>query len=392
MVMKKKIVILGSTGSIGESTLQVIRQYGDRFKVVGLSVNSNIGRLREQIKEFNPSAVAVGDAGRAHELALGMKRGPEVLSSREGVCALARHKDADLVVLAIVGAEAIFPLLAAIKAKKTIALANKESLVVAGGLVREEAARHKVKIIPVDSEQNAIFQCLQGYRRDMVERLYLTASGGPLVDEPLSVIRRASLKKVLAHPRWKMGRKITVDSATMMNKGLEVIEAEQLFGVGLDKIKVLVHRKAFVHSMVEFCDGSILAQLGATDMRLPIQFALTYPERWQNDRLRLDLSKVGELSFQKPDTRRFPCLDLAYYAARKGGNLPCALNAANEVAVDAFLRGDISFGRIPDIIEYVVTKKRFSTDTLSLESIFEADWQARQVAHAKIASLGKKGR
>ncbi|HAJ56699.1 MAG TPA: 1-deoxy-D-xylulose-5-phosphate reductoisomerase [Candidatus Omnitrophica bacterium] len=377
---KKNIVILGSSGSIGESALDVVRRYKDRFNVVGLSVNSNLERLKSQIKEFNPLSVAVGDADRACELAKSLRRGPEVLASREGICELARLKEADLVLIAIVGAEAVFPLLSAIKAKKTIALANKESVVIAGRLVRREALRHNVKIIPVDSEQSAIFQCLEGYDNGMVEGVYLTASGGPLVDYSAGQLRGVPLKKVLAHPRWKMGKKITVDSATLMNKGLEVIEAKELFGLALDRIKVLVHRQAIVHSMVEFCDGSILAQLAVTDMRLPIQVAMSYPERWPNRSLRLDPLKMGDLSFCQPDLKRFPCLALAYDAARRGGTLPCALNAANEVAVEAFLSGRISFMRIPDIVERVITKNRFSKDDLSLESIFETDWQARQSA------------
>lgn len=384
MATRKNIVILGSSGSVGESALDVVRQYKDRFNVVGLSVNSNIERLKEQIKEFKPVSVAVGDADQACVLAKSLKKGPQVLASREGICELARLKDADLVLVAIVGAEAVFPLLAAIGAKKTIALANKESVVVAGSLVRREALKHNVRIIPVDSEQNAIFQCLEGYDLNMVERLYLTASGGPLVDYSKQRLQTVSLKKVLAHPRWKMGKKITVDSATMMNKGLEVIEARELFGLSLDKIKVLIHRKALVHSMVEFCDGSILAQLAVTDMRLPIQIALTYPERWPNRRLRLDPLGMGDLSFQPPDVKLFPCLALAYEAGRRGGTLPCALNAANEVAVDAFLAGRLSFANIPHVIEHVITKNRFSKDNLSLESIFETDWQARQSARSRV--------
>lgn len=377
---KKNIVILGSSGSIGDSALDVARRYRDRFNIVGLSVNANIKKLESQIKEFSPASVAVGDADRACELASNLKRGTKVLASREGICELARLKEADLVLVAIVGAEAVFPLLAAIRAKKTIALANKESVVIAGALLRREAAKHNVKIIPVDSEQNAIFQCLEGYDMGMVEGVYLTASGGPLVDYSAAQLRRASLKNVLAHPRWKMGRKITVDSATLMNKGLEVIEARELFDIELDRIKVLVHRQAIVHSMVEFCDGSILAQLAVTDMRLPIQVAMSYPERWPNRSLRLDPLKMGDLSFRKPDLKRFPCLALAYDAARKGGTLPCALNAANEVAVEAFLSGRIPFVRIPDVIERVITKNKFSKDNLSLESIFETDWLARQSA------------
>lgn len=391
MHKKKNIVILGSTGSIGESALAVVRQFRDRFNVVGLSVNANIDRLREQIAEFEPRIVAVGDADRACALEAGLKKNTRVLASREGICAVACAAQADLVLIGIVGVEAIFPLLSAIRAKKTIALANKESVVVAGAIVRREVLKHGVKIIPIDSEQNAIFQCMEGYQAAMVKRVYLTASGGPLADYSQKDLRRVSLKKVLAHPRWKMGRKITVDSATLMNKGLEVIEAQQLFDLDLDKIKVLIHRQALVHSMVEFVDGSILAQLGLTDMRLPIQVALSYPERWSNPRLSLNPLAMGALSFEKPDVKRFPCLGLAFEAARLGGKAPCVLNAANEVAVGAFLNGRLSFAFIPDVIERVMRKERSGTKDLTLETIFEADWCARESARRWVDVFAKKG-
>jgi 1-deoxy-D-xylulose-5-phosphate reductoisomerase len=317
----------------------------------------------------------------------------KVMAGREGVCALAALKEADLVVIAIVGAEAIFPLLAAIRARKTIALANKESVVIGGPLVMGEARRHGARIIPIDSEQSAIFQCLQGYATGMVRRIYLTASGGPLADYPKSRLKHVPRSVVLKHPRWKMGPKITVDSATLMNKGLEVIEAQQLFGFELESIKVLVHRKALVHSLVEFLDGSILAQMGVTDMKLPIQYALSYPERWPGfTALRLDPLQMGALEFSAPDTNRFPCLALAYDAARLGGAAPCVLSAANEVAVAAFLQGRIFFGRIPEVIERTLFHSKQGHRARDLEDLFEADRTARVLAAEYVRRVENKGR
>ncbi|MEK7850153.1 MAG: 1-deoxy-D-xylulose-5-phosphate reductoisomerase [Candidatus Omnitrophota bacterium] len=389
---KKNIVILGSSGSIGENALDIIRQFKDRFHVLGLCVNANTDKLMTQVKEFRPEFVAVADIPSA--LAMGPlgRRGTKVLRGREGVCRLASLKEADLVLVAIVGSEAIFPILSAIRAAKTIALANKEAIVIAGDIVLREARKKKVQVIPIDSEQSAIFQCLRGNTKAELETVYLTASGGPLVDHVLSGINKVSVNKVLAHPRWKMGRKITVDSATLMNKGLEVIEAMQLFDIKLEKIKVLIHRQAIIHSMVEFQDGSVLAQMAVTDMRLPIQYALTYPERWQNDRFRLDPLAAGVLSFSKPDGAKFPCLELAYEAARLGGAAPCALNAANEVAVDAFLKHKISFGCIPKVIEKVIEKKDFPIHDVSLDAIFDTDKATRERACRLVEFYGKRGR
>lgn len=388
---KKNLVILGSSGSIGESALDIVRQFKNRFRVVGLSVNANIARLASQIREFKPEYVAIGDEASAKGLSADLRKKVRVLVAREGICELAALKEADLVLIAIVGSEAIFPLLSAIRAKKSIALANKESVVVGGALLRSEARKNKVKIIPVDSEQNAIFQCLEGHSSCMVESVYLTASGGPLIDYSAKQLKDVSLEKVLAHPRWKMGRKITVDSATLMNKGLEVIEAQQLFDLELKKIKVLIHRQALIHSMVEFVDGSILAQMAVTDMRLPIQYALTYPERWPNERFRLDPLCVGELSFSEPDCRRFPCLALAYEAARLGGSAPCALNAANEVAVAAFLDGRLAFGSIPRVIEKILKERDFKKNNDTLDSIFDTDKSARLRAGHWVDFYRKRG-
>jgi len=380
MSKRKNIVILGSTGSIGESALDIVRQYKDRFRVTGLAVGANIEKLKKQIEEFNPSFVSVACPEKAVELKKSLKGATKILTGRDGLCALASLKDADLVLVGIVGAEAIYPLLSAIRAKKTIALANKESIVMAADLVRREVRKNNVRLIPIDSEQNAIFQCLEGRSRLDVERIYLTASGGPLWNHTKDQLRRVALKEVLAHPRWKMGKKITVDSATLMNKGLEVIEARGLFDIELKRIKVLIHRQALIHSMVEFVDGSILAQMAVTDMRLPIQIALTYPERWPNDRLRLDPLKIEALSFEAPKNTKFPCLKLAYEAARLGGTGPCVLNAANEVAVSAFLERKLAFMRIPCIIEKVLKKNNCSNKAITLEAIFKADAWARQEA------------
>ncbi|MFH0940579.1 MAG: 1-deoxy-D-xylulose-5-phosphate reductoisomerase [Candidatus Omnitrophota bacterium] len=387
---KKNIVILGSSGSIGENALDIVRQFKDRFRVLGLCVNANTGKLMAQVKEFRPEFVAVADISSAESMgSLGRKT--KVLSGREGVCRLASLKEADLILVAIVGSEAIFPILSAIRAGKTIALANKEAIVVAGDIVLAEARKNKAQIIPIDSEQSAIFQCLRGNTKAEIETVYLTASGGPLVDLSLSGINKVSVNKVLAHPRWKMGKKITVDSATLMNKGLEVIEAQHLFDIELERIKVLIHRQAIIHSMVEFQDGSMLAQMAVTDMRLPIQYALTYPQRWQNDRFRLDPLRAGVLSFSKPDSAKFPCLELAYEAARIGGGAPCALNAANEVAVDAFLRHRISFGCIPKVIEKVIERKDFPIKDVSLDAIFDTDKAARERALQLVEFYGKRG-
>ena len=387
---KKNIVILGSSGSIGESALDVVRQFKDRFTVLGLCVNTNVERLKKQIAEFKPEYVAVRDGTKAKGLGA-LARKTKVLTSLDGVCKLASLPEEDIILLAIVGAEAICPLLSAIRARRPVALANKEAVVMAGDIALAEAKRNNVRIIPVDSEQNAIFQCLEGYGTAMVERIYLTASGGPLADYPCQDLKRVSLKKVLAHPRWKMGKKITVDSATMMNKGLEVIETRQLFDLELEKINVLIHRQALIHSMVEFTDGSILAQMAVTDMRLPIQYALSYPERWPNERLRLDPLRMGALTFTKPDCARFPCLALAFEAARLGGAAPCALNAANEVAVEAFLEGRLAFGGIPRVIERIIKEENFPKKNATLTSIFDTDRIARSRAQALIGLHGKRG-
>lgn len=381
----KGIVILGSSGSIGESALDVVRQFKGRFRIVGLAVGENIEKLERQIREFHPGCVAVADERAVPRLAAATGKGIKIFAGHEGVCRLAALKDADLVLVAIVGSGAIAPLRSAIAAGKDIALANKEAVVMAGPLLLAEARKKGVRIIPVDSEQNAIFQCLEGHDPAAVERVYLTASGGPLIDYTRRQLRDVAPEKVLAHPRWKMGRKITVDSATLMNKGLEVIETCELFGLRHDQVEVLIHRQAVIHSMVEFRDGSILAQMAATDMRLPIQYALTYPQRWSNSRLRLDPLKTGALTFAQPDAGRFPCLGFAYEAVRRGGLLPCVLNAANEIAVAAYLGGKLAFGKISSVIGKTMAAAKDRRTDLTFEAVFEADTRARAEAGRWVA-------
>jgi len=389
---KKNIVILGSSGSIGEAALEVVRQHKDKLRVVGLSVRGNTKALARHIEEFRPLVAVIGaDADASVILRRARQLGCRVGRGREGLCRLAAQQGVDTVLVAIAGSEAIFPLLAALRAAKTVALANKESIVMGGDLLMREARRHGARILPIDSEQSAIFQCLEGRRVDEVERVYLTASGGALYDLTKSDLYDVPRKRVLAHPRWKMGPKITVDSATLMNKGLEVIEARCLFGLPLEKIGVVIHRQALVHSMVAFQDGSVLAQMGVTDMKLPIQYALSYPRRWANGRLRLDPVACGALTFEEPDTRRFPCLELAYEAARRGGPAPAVMNAANEVAVAAFLEGRLKFGDIPRVIEKVLACG-WPRQVARLEDIFEIDAAARQSAQRWTQALKKKRR
>jgi 1-deoxy-D-xylulose-5-phosphate reductoisomerase len=387
---KKNIVILGSTGSIGHSALAVARQFPEKLRVLGLAACSRIDVLAQQMRAFKPAYVAIADESKAEALRAHAPRGTKVLVGSDGVNALASLKEADVVLMAIVGGAAIHPLLSAIRAGKTIALANKESVVIGGSLVMAAVRKYGARLVPVDSEQSAIFQCLEGHGLRQVRQVYLTASGGPLVDSSSKELSRVSVKKVLAHPRWKMGAKITVDSATLMNKGLEVIEAQQLFGLRLDQIKVVIHRQALVHSMVEFVDGSLLAQVGVTDMKLPIQYAVSCPERWSGDRLRLDPLATGPWTFEAPDRRRFPCLGLAYEAARRGGTAPCALNAANEVAVAAFLDGRLAFVNIPRVIAGTLARTP-RLGRVTLDDIFDADAAARDVARRLVFRLGKRG-
>ncbi len=368
-----RIAILGSTGSIGLNALKVVDQHPQRFEVIALSAYNNFNLLEEQIRKYRPSQVAVGQEGLAHFKKSGIK-GVKFYPSQD--CdQIASLTNVDVVVLGMRGTSALMPFLAALRAGKTVAPANKEALVIAGDLIMDEARKYNARIIPIDSEQSAIFQCLEG-QASRPELVHLTASGGPLRNVRQKDFKRITLKDILRHPRWKMGRKITVDSASMMNKGFEVIEAKHLFSLRHDQIKVLVHPEAIIHSMVEFKDGSLIAQLGITDMRLPIQYALTYPERLPTGLKRLDLVQLGALHFEEPDLKKFPSLGLAYEAARSAGTLPSVLNAANEQAVEAFLEGKIGFLKIYKIVEKVFLKHKIVKDP-SLKAILEADKWAR---------------
>jgi 1-deoxy-D-xylulose-5-phosphate reductoisomerase len=349
----KRISILGSTGSIGQSALAVVDAHPDRLQIVGLAAGENVDLFAEQIAKYRPCIAAMASADAVDRLTqTGAARGVAIGGTgRDGLVAVASHADADIVLCASSGTEALEAVMAAIEHGKTIALANKEVLVMAGALVTSAAARNGVAILPVDSEHNAIHQCLHGCARGDVRRLILTASGGPFRGRSAAELADVSADAALKHPTWRMGRKITIDSATLMNKGLEVIEAHWLFGVRANQIEVVIHPQSVIHSMVELTDGSILAQLGVTDMRLPIQYAFSYPERWNAPLPPLDLARAARLDFEVPDTDAFPCLRLAYRALEAERSLPVVLNAANEVAVARFLDGRIAFTAIPDVIE-----------------------------------------
>jgi len=388
--MRQNIVILGSTGSIGRSTLKVVSSHPERFNLVGLGIHSDVATLRKQILAFRPKYVAILDYNSASLLSRSFKD-VKVLFGMEGIIKLATLSEVDTVVNAISGSAALLPLISSINAGKKIALANKEAIVIAGHIIKRAlAANPAARIVPIDSEQNALFQCLLGYDRKMVRSLYLTASGGPFRDFDLKRLRKVTPQQALAHPCWKMGKKVTIDSATLMNKGLEVIEAKWLFGINPENIKVLIHRQAVVHSLVEFIDGSILGQLAVTDMRLPIQYALSFPERWpSNGNLRLDFFKLKNISFEKPDTARFPCLDLAYQAVSTNNMLPCVLNSANEEAVAAFLEHRISFTSIANVIERIMKRYQDLKDSYKLEDIIVLERQVRIDSQQLIESLGK---
>ena len=380
----KRVAILGSSGSIGVTTLRVIKQYPGEFKLEALAVNKNIESLKRQAVEFKPGKIAVGDEEAGKKInKIGAR---DIHYGIEGLNKIASDKDVDIVVIGLSGSVALHPLLSAIRAGKHIALANKEALVMAGSIIMDELKKSKARLVPVDSEQSAIFQCLEGKEQDELKRLYLTASGGALYDVARKDFKYLNKKDILNHPRWKMGRKITVDSATLMNKGLEVIEASWLFDVEVRNIEVLIHRQAIIHSMVEFVDGSVLAQLGVTDMSLPIQYALTYPRRLSNPKNHLDFFSIESLTFDKVDNKKFPCLDFAYQAAKTAGTAPAVMNAVNEEAVSAFLDQRIGFTLIPDIIEKIMSKHKTFKNP-NLPAILEADAWARQEARELIIKL-----
>jgi len=382
----KNIAILGSTGSIGKNALEVVRNFPDKFRVIALSANSNIDLLYTQIKEFHPEKVCVIDKTACFGLKSRVGSKAKIVSEEEGLLDLCSDKRIDTVLLSISGSGALPALLTSIQNGKNIALANKESLVMSGSIIMNMAARKKINIIPIDSEQSAIWQCLQGEDRNNIKSICLTASGGPLRKTGLKELSSVSMQKVLRHPRWSMGKKITVDSATLMNKGLELLEAMFLFNVPCEKVKVVVHPEAIVHSMVEFVDGVVMAQLSVTDMRIPIQYALTYPERLPNSLSRLDFAKLGSLHFEEPDFKKFPCLRLAYQAAGELGTMPAVMNAANEVSVEEFLKKNLKFLSIAEVIERVM-RKHCNIASPDLEDILEADSWARREAYCAIARL-----
>ena len=387
----KQLAILGSTGSIGRQSLSVVEALPERFGIAALAAGGNLEELAGQIERHHPEVVSVGDAPKADELAAllrakGISPLPAIHYGREGMLAVGTHSSAGIVVSAAVGVVGLEATYEAVKLGKTVALSNKEVLVAAGDLVMAAAKKAGRELLPVDSEHNAVHQCLRGGTHIEVRRLVLTASGGPFRKTPLSQLERVSPEQALAHPNWKMGNRITIDSATMMNKGFEVIEARWLFGVRPDQIDVVIHPQSTIHSMVEFVDGSILAQLGPTDMRMPIQYALTYPERVASNQVALDWRKLRRLDFAKVSTRRFPCLRLAREAMKKGGALPCALNAADEVAVAAFLERRLPFLGIAEVIERVLgqtPRTKFET----MDEVLASDAEARRIAKLEVERL-----
>ena len=376
----KQIAILGSTGSIGTQTLDVVRQHPEEFSVYALSAHRSVDLLIQQALEFNPVVVCIADERLYQPLREALSDLPiQVMAGEKAITDMVTMPAIDVVVAAMVGYAGLKPTIAAIKAEKTIALANKETLVVAGEIICRLAQRHKVKILPVDSEHSAIFQSLVGEDMASVEKLLLTASGGPFRNFTYEQMQDVTADQALQHPNWEMGAKITIDSASMMNKGFEVIEARWLFDIPVEKIQVMVHPQSVVHSAVQFVDGSVKAQLGTPDMRMPIQYALTYPERWMSDVARLDLFATQSLTFEEPDLKRFPNLALAYEAMNKGGNMPCVLNAANEVVNLAFREGRCGFMQMSDVIAKTMEKTMFITEP-TYEDYVQTDKEARKIA------------
>jgi len=390
----KQLSILGSTGSIGRQCLSVVESLPERFGVVALAAGGNLEELTGQIERHRPELVSVGDAKKADELASALRtKGisplPAIHHGREGMLAVGTHTKADIVVSAAVGVVGLEATYEAVKLGKTVALSNKEVLVAAGELVMAAAKKAGRELLPVDSEHNAVHQCLRGGTHAEVRRLVLTASGGPFRKTPIKALETVTVEQALAHPNWKMGNRITVDSATMMNKGFEIIEARWLFDMKPSQVDVVIHPQSTIHSMVEYVDGSILAQLGATDMRMPIQYALTYPERVASNQVDLDWTKLKRLDFEKVSTRRYPCLRLAREAMKKGGAWPCALNAADEVAVAAFLERQIPFLGISEVVEAVLARTpRIRIE--KMEDVLSADAEARRIAKEEVSRLAAK--
>ena len=379
----KNVVLLGSTGSIGQSTLKVAADLPDRVRLVGLGAGNNSQLLLDQTRLHHPQAVCLADPDKAAELQAVLGTRARVYSGEEGLIKLATLPSAHIVLIAIVGTAGLQPALAAIRAGKDIAVASKEILVMAGEIVMREAQKHGVRVLAVDSEHSAIFQCLEGKPVSSIKRLILTASGGPFRTTPKEEFSQITLERALKHPSWVMGRKITLDSATLFNKGLEMIEARWLFDIEIDRVDVVIHPQSIIHSMVEFIDGSVLAQLSTPDMCLPIQYALTFPERVQNLRVQTNLAAVGTLTFEEPDHDRFPALGLARKAAQTSGTLPAVFNAANEIAVEAFCDRQLSFPQIPELVNQVMMAHE-TIHAPTLEEILAADSWARHAARSKL--------
>jgi len=378
--VKKGISILGSTGSIGKQTLEVISTFPNKFRVIGLSAKDNLNILAEQVKKFQPKIVSVENEASAEELQkmLG-KTQTVVYSGGEGLLKIACHKEVETVVMAIPGSAGIIPTIEAIKMKKDIALASKEVLVAAGDIVMSEVSRKKIRLSPIDSEHSGLIQCMKGELGDKIKKLILTASGGPFLDTSIDALSRVTISEALSHPRWSMGSKISIDSATLMNKGFEVIEAHHLFGLDYSKIDVVMHPQSIIHAMIEFIDGTTIAQMSAPDMRIPIQYALLEGERFPNKFDLMNLINIGSLEFSAPDRNKFPCLDLAYSAGKKGGTMPAVLNSANNEAVKLFLDGKIKFTDIQDLVKQALDK-HFFTKEATLEEILAADnWAMKEI-------------
>lgn len=387
----KKISILGSTGSIGTQTLDIVTDHPDKFQVVGLATGNNIQLLSEQIRQFRPQIVAINNESQLEDLKSlisDLDYTPIILAGKEGVIEVARYGDSESVVTGIVGCAGLLPTIAAITAGKDIALANKETLIAGGPVVLPLVAKHGVKLLPADSEHSAIFQCLQGVPTGGLKKIILTASGGAFRDLPVEKLPQVTVADALKHPNWSMGRKITIDSATLMNKGLEVIEAHYLFGVDYNAIDIVIHPQSIIHSLIELQDTSVLAQLGWPDMRLPLLYALSWPERIYTDWEPLNLVKAGSLTFKEPDHQKYPCMGLAYAAGRAGGAMPAVLNAANEQAVALFLEEKISFLDIPRVIEKVCDRFTIhNSSTPSLDDILAADnWARQEVSNCLITN------
>lgn len=373
----KKLLILGSSGSIGKNTIELVRAFPEKFEIVGLSVNQNTEELEKQVNEFKIKTVVVNDEDKAAELKNIIGNKCEILSGEQGLIEIVKRNNYDILVTALVGFAGLAPTIEAIKLKKRIALANKETLVVAGELIINLAKKYGAEILPVDSEHSAIFQCLIGEDRNHINKIILTASGGPFLHKKKEELASVTIEEALNHPNWKMGNKITIDSATMMNKGLELIEAFWLFQLPKEKIEIIIHPQSVIHSMVEFVDGSLKAQLSSPDMKLPILFALSYPSRFDYSGVTTNLKKIENLTFFEPDFDKFVCLKIAYDVISEGGTSPCILNAANEIAVDSFLKGKIKFTQIPELIETALNKIE-KKNIFELDDIFETDFKTRE--------------